>query len=163
MTMDPPRTRPYRHKDLQKQAAKAKRKKKPDQPKPPREISLEARRRREERLRRLAEYGSPERQRIEVAPGDRLTRFRPWSFSIIVSGIMVAVLGLFALIAVAQGRNQLGIEVSRLNREHQRLAEVNTRLKAKIEELVVLEDLEAIARQSLRLQIPQKGQIVEID
>ncbi|MDR1037419.1 MAG: DUF2019 domain-containing protein [Deltaproteobacteria bacterium] len=160
---DPPRTRPYRHKDLQKQAAKKPRKPEKREARPPREVSLEARRRREERLRRLAEYASPERQRIEVDPSDRLTRFRPWSFSIVFSGIMVAILGLFALIAVAQGRNQLGIEVSRLNREHQRLSEVNTRLKARIEELVVLEDLEVIARESLRLRIPQKGQIVEID
>ncbi|MDR1081111.1 MAG: hypothetical protein LBQ79_09195 [Deltaproteobacteria bacterium] len=162
MPKESPRTRPYRHKDLQKQAAKARKPEKRDR-KPPREVSLEARRRREERLRRLAEYASPERQRIEVDPADRLSRFRPWSFSLVFSGIMVAVLGLFALIAVAQGRNQLGIEVSRLNREHQRLSEVNTRLKARIEELVVLEDLEVIARESLRLQIPQKGQIVEID
>ncbi|MDR1038978.1 MAG: hypothetical protein LBR80_02190 [Deltaproteobacteria bacterium] len=158
--MEPPRIRPYRHKDLQQQKPKGK--KAPDR-KPPREERPEARRRREERLRRLAEYASPERQRIEVDPGDRISRFRSWSFSIVAGGILVAVMVLFALIAVAQSRNQLGIEVSRLNREHQRLSETNTRLKARIEEMVVLEDLEAIARQSLNLQIPRKGQIVEID
>jgi hypothetical protein len=126
-------------------------------------MSLEARRRKEELLRRLAEYSDPERQRLEVAPCDRLSRFKAWSFSIVLGGVLVTILGLFALIAVAQGRNQLGLEVTRLTREHQRLIEINGRLKARIEELVVLEDLEAIARESLRLQTPQKGQIVEID
>ncbi|MDR2613577.1 MAG: hypothetical protein LBG06_12455 [Deltaproteobacteria bacterium] len=156
------RTRPYRHKEFSQGGRKPARRK-PDERKPPRERTPEARRRREELLRQLAEYRDPERQRLEVAPGDRLTRFRAWSFSILLGIIAVTVLGLFALIAVAQGRNQLGLEVTRLTREHQRLDDINTRLKARIEELVVLEDLEVIARENIRLRTPSQGQIVVIE
>jgi hypothetical protein len=117
------------------------------------------RKKREERLSKLAEYGSPEKQKITPRPQDRLHFLSSWHFTVVFTGICVLILGLCALIVIAQGRNQLGLEVSRLLKEQHRLQEVNGRLKANIEGLLILEDLEVIAKENMNLQTPQKGQI----
>ena len=121
------------------------------------------RKKKEERLLKLAEYGSPERQRLSPRPQDRLNLLSPWHLTVVMTGVVILILGLFALVTIAQGRNKLGLEVSRLVREQTRLQETNGRLKARIEELVILEDLEVIARENLNLQTPRKGQIYVLE
>jgi hypothetical protein len=121
------------------------------------------RKKKEERLNKLAEYSSPEKQKIKPGPQDRLSFLSPWHFTLVLTGLTIVILGLFALITIAQGRNQLGLEVSRLVKEQDRLKEVNGRLKAGIEELLILEDLEIIAEENMNLQTPKKGQIYVLE
>jgi cell division protein FtsL len=121
------------------------------------------RKEREERLKRLNEFASPEKQKLLPTDRDRLNFFSSWHFTLVLTGIVVLVLILFVMISISQSRYQLGREVSRLTKEQQRLQEINGLLQARIEELVVLEDLELIARENLHLITPQKGQIYEIE
>ncbi|MDR2350148.1 MAG: cell division protein FtsL [Deltaproteobacteria bacterium] len=117
----------------------------------------------EEKLKKLRECRDPQKQKLEPKPSDRLKFFTPWHFSVVLAGAVIAILALFALISISHGRNELGLEVSRLTEEQKKLVETNSRLKAKIEVLAVLEDLEIIARENLKLQTPQKGQIIVME
>ncbi|MDR2460887.1 MAG: hypothetical protein LBE38_08920 [Deltaproteobacteria bacterium] len=126
--------------------------------------SIEAKKKaQEDRLRQLKEYSTPEMMRLSPSERDRLKYFSSWHFTLVMAGIGVLVAILFAMVVIAQGRYQLGLDVSRLTKEQERLQEINGQLKTRIEEMMVLEDLEVIARENLRLQTPQKGQIYEID
>jgi hypothetical protein len=127
------------------------------------ESTLEAKKKKEAKLKKLEEYSDPKKQVLTPKPEDRLKFLSSWHFSVLLAGVVILILGLLALISISQSRNQLGLEVVRLTKEQDSLKEVNSRLKAKIEELVVLEDLEVIAKESLNLQTPQKGQIFVLD
>jgi hypothetical protein len=149
----------YKHKDLYSDAKRTKKNNKAFS----REENNEKSKKREAELKKLAEYRPPEKQKLTPRPQDRLKFFSAWHFTVVLSGVIVLVLGLFALISISQARNQLGIDMTRLTRENERLKEINGRLKARIEQLVILEDLEAIAKETLNLQTPQKGQIFELE
>jgi hypothetical protein len=116
---------------------------------------------REEKLPKI-KY-DPEGERLSPSPSDRLS-YQPFSrvFVVCVS-ILILIGGLWALLHIAQTRHQLGLDISRLKREQEKLLDINGRLKARLEEMIVLEDLEVIARESLGMRTPQKGQIVELD
>ncbi|MDR2199037.1 MAG: hypothetical protein LBR53_06245 [Deltaproteobacteria bacterium] len=123
----------------------------------------ERERRREEISRKLKEARSPEKQALHPGPKDRLS-FLPFSrFVVILGCIVITVLGLFTLTYLSLARNQLGAEVSRLTTEQERLKEANGHLKAKLERLVSLEDLELVSRESLGLSMPRTGQIVVLE
>ncbi|MDR1165703.1 MAG: hypothetical protein LBO66_07500 [Deltaproteobacteria bacterium] len=107
-------------------------------------------------------YLSFEAQKLSPPPGHRLLFFSRGQVALLALCAVIFTLGLFVLVHIAQGRNQLGLDVSRLTRERARLLEINGRLKARIERLMVLEDLEIVAKDSLNLQTPRKGQIVEL-
>ncbi|MDR2340009.1 MAG: septum formation initiator family protein [Deltaproteobacteria bacterium] len=118
---------------------------------------------REARLRELQEMRAPERQALRPKPKDALG-FLPLTHFVIITGcIVILVLGLFALNYLAQARNELGAEVSRLTKEQQDLKERNGHLKATLERMVALEDLEIIAKESLGLVMPKTGQIVVLE
>jgi hypothetical protein len=120
-------------------------------------------RRKDERAKRLASLSDPERQALRPRPGDALSHLPLSHFATVFGCILILVLGLFALNYLAQSKNELGAEVSRLTREQQALRERNGHLKATLERLISLEDLEAISRESLGLRMPRTGQIVILD
>jgi cell division protein FtsL len=76
---------------------------------------------------------------------------------------MAVILGLLGMTSLAMRHNQLGREVSRLTGLKVELADQNRRLKADMDSLTVLEDLEAVARERLGLVSPSKGQIEIIE
>jgi cell division protein FtsB len=118
---------------------------------------------REEKLKKLMEMRAPERQVLKPRPGDSLSVLPLYRFVLAVGCITIFVSGLFVLNYLAQSKNQLGAEVSRLTTEQQRLKENNGHLKAKLERLLVLENLETIARDPLGLAMPRTGQIVVLE
>jgi cell division protein FtsL len=139
----------------------------PAKKKPPRRESAsqerERERLREERRRLLRAARSPERQTLRPRDSDAL-HFLPLGQFVIIAGcIVIFISGLFALNYLAQNKNQLGADVSRLTREQQRLMEENLHLKARIERLTALDDLEIIARENLGLSMPSRGQIVVLE
>jgi cell division protein FtsB len=118
---------------------------------------------REERLRRLMEMRAPERQVLQPRPNDGL-KFMPLSRFMVAFGcIVIFIAGLLALIHLAQVHTQLVAEVNTLSQKQQRLKEKNGHLKAKLERLTVLDDLEIVAKESLGLYMPKTGQIVVLE
>jgi cell division protein FtsL len=117
----------------------------------------------EERFKKLKEMRSLDRQILFPKHTDALIYLPISKFVIMVGCIIIIVLALFTLTYLAQTKNQLGTDLSRLNEERERLRETNGHLKAKLERLVALEDLELIARESLGLRAPKTGQIIILE
>jgi cell division protein FtsB len=118
---------------------------------------------REEKLKLLKIMQAPERQVLKPQEKDAIRSIPLSQFVIMLGCIIIMVLGLFTLIYLAQVKNQLGADVSRLEAERKMLRENNGHLKAKLERLVALEDLELIARESLGLSMPKTGQIIILE
>jgi hypothetical protein len=100
---------------------------------------------------------------LEAEPGERVTQMSLKKFLTVAFLSLVFVLGLGVFITIAIIHNRLGREVSRLTNERVRLTEINRELKADMARLTVYEDLEFVARNSLGLVTPSKGQIVIIE
>jgi cell division protein FtsL len=115
----------------------------------------------------------PEPVRTELADEDegdgrerrapRLRRLPPGIFAPLAA-IVLAVLAAMAVMTwLAMRHNQMGREVSRLTTEKVRLNDLNRRLRADMDALTVLEDLETVARERLGLVSPSQGQIEIIE
>jgi cell division protein FtsL len=117
----------------------------------------------EEAQKILDESGRPENQLLERGPEDALKNYPLKLFFYAAVGVTLLALCLVGLARMAHSHKQLGLEVSRLTREQVRLSEINRELKMEIAKIMVLEDLEAIARGTLGLRTPSLGQIVVIE
>ncbi|MDR1486984.1 MAG: hypothetical protein LBT62_03160 [Deltaproteobacteria bacterium] len=112
------------------------------------------------RQRAALEQNEPE---LELEPQERVT-LMPFKKFLVVSFIsLVSIFCFAAFIYLAINHNRLGREVSRLTNEKVRLTEINRELKADMARLTVFEDLDVVARESLGLVTPSKGQIVIIE
>jgi uncharacterized protein HemX len=98
-----------------------------------------------------------------VPPKYRLRPLPKGLFAPLAACVLALVLGLLLMTYLAMRHNQLGREVSRLNNQKVALADLNRRLKADMDMLTVMEDLELVARERLGLVSPAKGQIEIIE
>ncbi|MDR2454991.1 MAG: hypothetical protein LBE49_00130 [Deltaproteobacteria bacterium] len=98
-----------------------------------------------------------------VPPKYRLRRLPKGLFAPLAACVLALVLGFLLMTYLAMRHNQLGREVSRLNNQKVALADLNRRLKADMDMLTVMEDLELVARERLGLVSPAQGQIEIIE
>jgi hypothetical protein len=109
----------------------------------------------------LAAVGPPDE--VAAAPSHQIRRLRPALFVPLAGIVFVLIMGLFGMTHLAMRHNHLGREVSRLTSQKVALTDQNRRLKADMDAMTVLEDLEAVARGRLGLISPSKGQIEIIE
>ncbi|MDR1546893.1 MAG: cell division protein FtsL [Deltaproteobacteria bacterium] len=96
---------------------------------------------------------------LELEPSQPLGQLSTSRFMIISGLTAFVVLCLLGFVSLAIRQNSLGRDVSKLMTERTRLAQRNRELLIALDRLTVFEDLERVARDSLGLVSPSKGQI----
>ena len=103
-------------------------------------------------------------EEFDPAPSRRSLRRRPPGiFAPLAASLAAVILGFLMMTHLAMRHNQLGREVSRLNSQKVALTDLNRRLRADMDMLTVLGDLEVVARDRVGLVSPSIGQIEIIE